>query len=82
MAGKTGKKNSFEANLAKLEEIVETLENNELPLEEALALFQEGVALQKLCAGQLDAAEKQVHKVMEKADGTFQLELLQEVGKE
>lgn len=80
MAGK--KEASFETNLAKLEEIVDKLENNELPLEEALKLFQAGVALNKLCATQLGAAEKAVKKVMEQNDGSYTLENLQEVGKE
>lgn len=80
MAGK--KEASFENNLTKLEEIVDKLENNELPLEEALKLFQEGVVLNKLCTAQLGSAEKAVKKVMEQNDGSYTLENLQEVGKE
>lgn len=48
---------SYEEAVARLEEIVGRLENGELPLEESLALFEEGVKLAKYCTGKLDAAE-------------------------
>lgn len=68
----------FETNLQKLEEIVDKLENNDLPLEEALKLFQEGVALNKACAEQLGKVEKEVKKVVEKSNGSYTLETLEE----
>jgi len=82
MAGKSNKEMSFEANLAKLEEIVDKLENQDVPLEEALQLFQEGVALNKSCAEKLQQVEKEVKKVVEKGDGTFTLENFEEAGQE
>lgn len=51
---------SFEASLADLEAIVDRLEAGELPLEEALAAFESGVALTRRCAEQLDAAERRI----------------------
>lgn len=48
---------SYEEAVARLEEIVGRLETGELPLEESLALFEEGVKLAKYCTGKLDAAE-------------------------
>jgi exodeoxyribonuclease VII small subunit len=51
---------SFEAALEQLEGVVERLERGELPLEEALTAFEEGVALVKRCAAQLDAAERRI----------------------
>ncbi len=79
----TGKKTmSFEDSLAKLEIIVEKLESNELPLEEALKLFQEGVTLEKSCSEQLAKVEKEVQKVMENSDGSYSLEPLEEVEEE
>ena len=75
----TGKKKSeqqdFESSLAKLEEIVDKLENNDLPLDEALALFKEGVELNKFCAGKLKSAEAEVKKVVEKEDGSYQMDM-------
>ena len=74
MAGKTIKKEvSFEDNLAKLEEIVDKLENQDIPLDDALQLFQEGVELNKNCAEKLSQVEKEVKKVVEKVDGSYSL---------
>lgn len=51
---------SFEAALARLEEIVHMLEAGNAPLDKSLALFEEGVTLVKLCNGKLDTAEQKV----------------------
>ena len=51
---------SFEAALERLEAIVDRLESGELPLEQALAAFEEGVALSRRCAGELEAAERRI----------------------
>jgi len=56
MAEEAGGK-SFEDALARLEEIVARLEAGDLPLEESLALFEEGVGLARLCQEILAAAE-------------------------
>lgn len=58
---------TFEAAMARLEEIVRMLENGSAPLDQSLALFEEGVALVKLCNSRLDAAEQKV-KVLTRAD--------------
>ena len=41
---------SFESSLEQLESIVDRLEEGDLPLEEALAAFEQGVALTRRCA--------------------------------
>jgi exodeoxyribonuclease VII small subunit len=51
---------SFESSLERLESIVDQLEEGDLPLEAALALFEEGVALTRRCAEQLGAAERRI----------------------
>jgi exodeoxyribonuclease VII small subunit len=51
---------SFEWSLEKLESIVDRLEEGDLPLETALAVFEEGVALTRRCAEQLGAAERRI----------------------
>jgi exodeoxyribonuclease VII small subunit len=51
---------SFEHALARLEEIVDQLEQGELELEASLAVFEEGVKLSRHCAHQLEAAEQRV----------------------
>ena len=72
MAGKTEKKQEkrFEAAIAELETIVTRLESEEVPLEDAIALFDKGIGLSKLCGAKLEEAEKKVD------------ELLKELGKE
>lgn len=51
---------SFEQALARLSSIAEILENENPPLEEALALYEEGAALLKNCAKQLTQAEEKI----------------------
>ena len=55
---------TFEEALSRLEEVVRRLETSELGLEESLALFQEGIALSRLCHGRLEEAEKKIEKVL------------------
>jgi exodeoxyribonuclease VII small subunit len=55
---------SFEAAIKRLSEIVQTLERGELPLEESLRLFEEGVKLSRLSQQRLDAAEKRVEQLL------------------
>jgi exodeoxyribonuclease VII small subunit len=50
----------FEAALARLEGVVARLEAGELPLEQALQAFEEGVALTRHCAEQLASAERRI----------------------
>ena len=57
---KPKKEGGFEESLSRLERIVTKLEGDDLPLEESLALFEEGVKLAEACGTRLDAAEKKV----------------------
>lgn len=50
----------FEKKIDRLEEIVEKMEGGELPLEESLKMFEEGVKLVKECQGRLSEAEQKV----------------------
>lgn len=50
----------FEEALRELEDIVNRLERGDLPLEEALRLFEEGVKLSRYCHRKLDEAQKKV----------------------
>lgn len=61
---------SFEAALASLEGVVARLESGDMPLEQALEAFEEGVALSRRCAATLDAAERRIEILMaERAGG-------------
>lgn len=55
---------SFEDSVRRLGDIVERLEGGELPLEESLRLFEEGVRLARASQARLDAAEKRVEELL------------------
>jgi exodeoxyribonuclease VII small subunit len=55
---------SFETAIKRLTEIVQTLERGDLPLEESLRLFEEGVKLSRVSQDRLDAAEKRVEQLL------------------
>jgi exodeoxyribonuclease VII small subunit len=63
------KKPDFERSLARLEEVVRKLESPQLSLDEAMKLFEEGVALSRECQKQLEEAEGKVEILLKKADG-------------
>jgi len=65
----TPKEMKFENALDKLEEIVGKLEEGELPLDDALKMFEEGVRLARFCGGKLDAAERRIEILMKAEDG-------------
>lgn len=65
----TGPELSFEEAIGRLEAIVSRLEAGDLALDEALALFEEGVRLSRLCTRQLDAAEGRIALLMEGSGG-------------
>ncbi len=66
----SGKKVTFEQQLARLEEIVAALEKGDAPLADSLKLFEEGTKLISACSKQLDQAEQQVIKLMKGEDGS------------
>jgi exodeoxyribonuclease VII small subunit len=57
---KSKKKNNFESDLKRLEEISNLLENNEIDLDDAIALYEEGIRLSKNCIKKLKDAELKV----------------------
>lgn len=63
------RKGEFEKSLARLEEVVQRLESTDLPLDEAMKLFEEGVKLSRDCQKQLEEAEGKVEILLRKADG-------------
>lgn len=67
----------FEECLQRLEVIVREMERGELPLEDSLKLFEEGVALSGSCRSELDAAEGKV-EILLKQNGQLRAELFGE----
>jgi exodeoxyribonuclease VII small subunit len=64
---------SFERQLKRLEEIVGELESDEIELERALALFEEGVKNLRAATEELGKVETRVQRLVEKADGSFEV---------
>ena len=64
----------IDESLKRLQEITKRLEGNDLPLEEALHLFEEGLALAATIKTELDRAKLKIQQVVEKAKGVFSLE--------
>jgi exodeoxyribonuclease VII small subunit len=55
---------SFEESLEKLEEIVNKLENGDIPLDEAITEFNKAMNLVKSCNEKLEAAEESIAKIV------------------
>lgn len=64
---------TFEEAYSRLEVIVRKLEAGEVKLEEALVLFEEGVALTRLCASLLDKAEARIRMLVSGESGDPQV---------
>ena len=64
---------SFEEAIARLEEIVALLDSGNAPLDQSLALFEEGAGLVKLCSAKLDNVEQRV-KILVEGKGGEQVE--------
>ena len=60
---------TFESAIARLEEIVRILEGGQAQLDSALSMFEEGVALVKLCNSRLDSAEQKVKMITLRENG-------------
>ena len=63
------KNQTFEASLSNLEKIVRRLEEGDLPLEESLKLFEDGVRLSRECQERLNQAERRIEVLLKDADG-------------
>jgi exodeoxyribonuclease VII small subunit len=63
----------FEDAMKRLEEIVRSLEEGDLPLEDALKVFEEGMGLVKFCSDKLEEAEKKVTLLIQEGGGTAQV---------
>jgi exodeoxyribonuclease VII small subunit len=60
---------TFEAALAQLETIVESMESGDVPLQELLVKFEEGSRLLKLCESRLKDAEIKIEQLKKQKDG-------------
>ena len=65
---------SFEESLKQLETIIAKLEKGDLPLEESVRLFEEGIRLSNACKTDIEAAEGKVQILLKQKDGTMKAE--------
>lgn len=61
----------FEISLKKLEDAVNRLESGELPLDESLKVFEEGIKHAAICSRKLNEAEQRVELLLKQRDGSF-----------
>jgi len=61
--------NEFEKAFQQLEKIVQRLESEELPLDESLQLFEEGIRLSRFCNSKLEEVEKKIELILADAKG-------------
>jgi exodeoxyribonuclease VII small subunit len=61
----------FEDAMKRLEDIVNDLEGGDLPLEESLKAFEDGMKLLSFCSGKLDEVEKRVSILIKESDGRY-----------
>jgi exodeoxyribonuclease VII small subunit len=68
----------FEEALKRLNEIVHQLEDEEVELDSALKLFEEGVKLSDICKARLEEADKKVKVLLKDKKGNVKIEALDE----
>jgi exodeoxyribonuclease VII small subunit len=61
----------FEQAMKRLEEIVQSLESAELPLEDSLSIFEEGMKLARFCSKKLEEAEQKVTLLVKESDEKY-----------
>ena len=64
---------TYERSLRRLEEIMASLENEQIGLDESLKLFEEGIQILRSATAELDKAETKVQMLIEKSGGGFEL---------
>jgi exodeoxyribonuclease VII small subunit len=67
------KQQKFEDSLKKLEQIVSDLESGDLPLDDSLKLFEQGIKLVKVCQKKLEEAEQKVEILLKDEEGNIEI---------
>ena len=81
MSTEVNQEMNFEKDIARLEQIVRSLENGSAPLDESLMLFEEGVRLVKLCNDKLENAESQIKLLTQTPNGMVETDFPQNGGR-
>jgi exodeoxyribonuclease VII small subunit len=72
-SGSTENTGGFEHSLKRLQQIVETLEEGSVHLEDVMKMYEEGVLLSKKCLEELQHVEVKLKKLGKEMDGTFKV---------
>ncbi len=64
-------KQTYEKALKNLEDIVKEIESGDLPLEQAIRKFEEGIRLSKFCSQLLDETEQKITILLKDSDGNI-----------
>lgn len=67
------KQNNFEISLKRLQQIVETLEQGNVSLDEAMSMYEEGVNLSKQCLEKLTQSELKLKRLSKDVSGSFEV---------
>lgn len=67
------KSQTFEQAMNRLEEINQALESGDIPLEESIKLYDEGIKLIEFCQSKLNEAEKKIQKLSRNTEGNFEV---------
>ena len=62
-------KKTFETAMKQLEQIVQDLETDDMPLEKAIKTFEEGIKISKYCSEKLNESEKRITLLMQDSSG-------------
>ena len=73
MAAKKPQKGSLEGSLKRLEEIVESLEEGKISLDDAVKFYEEGILISKECVETLKATELKIRKLAKSVGGDFEI---------
>ena len=76
------KANEFEKAFQQLEKIVQRLESEELPLDESLQLFEEGIRLSRFCNQKLEEVEKKIELILADAKGQPRVEAFEDLSED
>jgi exodeoxyribonuclease VII small subunit len=69
----TSNEHTFETAMQRLEQIVQTMDSDELPLEDLIVRYEEGIQLVQVCEAKLKSAEKKIEMIARKAQGPGEL---------
>jgi len=75
-------KKKFEDTLLELEKIVQSLEDPDLPLDEAVALFEDGIKLSRFCSQKLDEVEKRIDLLVKDEQGGLSIRAFDEAAEQ